>query len=158
MGAIGSPLGWLALITMGSAWALGHYQHRSLPIRDAGVFGLAAIVLLACQIEVHWPGFGYQTLMLGWAAYPLAWVLFLAASARLRVPASLFLDAADYWVRLAGTLGTVLALNAAIGRGIICGRRSPSASLVQQRLSWPSGVGTKSGPWPPDGQSTSPPR
>jgi len=119
MGAIGSPLGWLALITMGLAWALRHYQHRSLPIRDGGVFGLAAMVVLACQVEVHWPGFGYQTLMLGWAAYPLAWVLFVivAPSPPRRFAPSLFLDAADYWVRLAGLLGTVLVLNAAITRG-----------------------------------------
>jgi hypothetical protein len=136
MGAIGSPLGWTALIMMGLAWALRHYQNRSLPIRDAGVFGLAAIVLLACQVEAHWPGFGYQTLMLGWAAYPLAWVLFLAASPRLRVSASLFLDAADYWVRLAGALGTVLALNAAIGRGdylwaaLAIGLISPAAAVM----------------------------
>jgi len=119
MGAIGSPLGWTALIMMGLAWALGHYQHRSLPIRDAGVFGLAAIVLLACQVEAHWPGFGYQTLMLGWAAYPLAWVLsvFVAPSPPRRFAPSLFLDAADYWVRLAGLLGTALALNSAISHG-----------------------------------------
>src|SRR5262249_2862552 len=54
MGAIGSPLGWLALILTCGAWSLRHYQNRSMPIRDAGVFGLAAIVLVACQIGARW--------------------------------------------------------------------------------------------------------
>jgi hypothetical protein len=119
MGAIGSPLGWLSLIIMCGAWSLRHYQNQSLPIRDAGVFGLATIVLLACDVESYWPGLGYQSLMLGCSAYPLVWILlaFLAVSPRPRVSASLFLDAADYWVRLAGLLGTALALNSAIVRG-----------------------------------------
>jgi hypothetical protein len=116
---IGAPLGWLALFGAGGAWALRNYQRRSLPLPDFGVLGLAAIVLAACQIESHWPGFGYRALMIGWAAYPLAWVLFVffAPSPPRRFAPSHFLDAAAYWVQLAGMLGTALALNAAIGRG-----------------------------------------
>lgn len=138
MGAIGSPLGWLALGAALTAWALRHYQNRSLPLRDSGVFGLAAVLVAACQMGAVWPGWGYQTLMLGWAAYPLAWVVFVfySPSGARRVPHPLVLDAADYWVRLAGILGTALALNAAIVRGdhlwaaLAIGLISPAAAVM----------------------------
>jgi len=138
VGEIGAPLGWLALAAAGAAWALRHYQRRTLPFCDFGVLGLAAIVLAACQVEIHSPDLGYRALMIGWAAYPLVWVIFvvLASSLRRHSANSLFLDAAAYWVRLAGILGTVLALNAAFGRGdqlwagLAVGLISPAAATM----------------------------
>jgi hypothetical protein len=119
LGEIGAPFGWLALAAAGSAWGLRHYQRRSLPLRELGVLGLAAIILAACQVEAHWFGTGYRALMIGFATYPLLWILlaFVASSPVRRFAPLLFLDAAEYWVRFAGILGTVLALNEAIGRG-----------------------------------------
>src|SRR4029077_13424928 len=62
------------------------------------------------------------------------------------------IGAAEYWVRLAGLLGTVLALNAAIGRGdylwaaLAIGLISPAAAVMavwRRRETWAftSGLG-----------------
>jgi hypothetical protein len=119
MNAIGSPLGWLALASAGTAWGIRHYLNQSMPRGSFGILGLAAVVLVACQIEYFSAGWGNRALMLGCAAYPLAWILGVSVSATSPRAAvrGLVLDAAEYWVRLAGLLGPVLAVNAAIVRG-----------------------------------------
>jgi hypothetical protein len=151
---IGSPLGWLALATAGSAWAIRHYLHHSTRLRNFGVLGLAAVVLVACQVEAASPGWGHRALMLGWAIYPLVWVIAIFAwSRKLAIQStSLMLNAAEYWVRLSGLLSAVLAINAAIVRGdhlwsaLAIGLICPSAALMavwrrQETWAFAAGVG-----------------
>jgi hypothetical protein len=115
----GSPLGWVALVTTAAA-AAGHRLQRrtAISLKVLGLIGLAAIGLLACSIERGWPGdgWGYRTVMLGWAVYPLIWVL--AVSDWLPKPAgeslaSAWTDAAMFWVHGAGVLAFLLSLKVA---------------------------------------------
>jgi hypothetical protein len=79
------------------------------------------MALLACGVERLAPGWGYRTLMLGWATSALAWVAALALAAlRPRRDGSLTLglsDVAAPWVATAGLLVLLLALKAALGHG-----------------------------------------
>ncbi|MBV9126307.1 MAG: hypothetical protein JO112_23400, partial [Planctomycetes bacterium] len=73
----GSVLGWLTLVSAAAAGVVHHRQQRpTLNLRAMGVIGLAVVGLLACSV-VGWQQedlWGYRVLMLGWAAYALAWV------------------------------------------------------------------------------------
>lgn len=117
----GSALGWLTLAA--ATAALGYacaIPERLLP-RAAGLAGCAAVGFLACSVERAWPGrgWGYRTLMLGWGAYPLAWVAGLGVRHfGLRKPGSpAWLDAAVFWAYLSGVVAVLLALQAAFGHG-----------------------------------------
>jgi hypothetical protein len=124
----GSLLGWLALGTSVAAAFLHQLQGRSL-VRPLliGLVVLATIGLLACSVERWRPGEGwaYRTVMLGWAAYPLAWVLAVVWPARRIVegrgqpadpstPRSAeWQDVAAFWAYGAGMLAVLLGLKAA---------------------------------------------
>ena len=117
----GSLLGWLTLA--GATVALGYARtipEKLLP-RVAGLVGFTAAGLLACTVERIWPGrgWGYRTLMLGWAAYPLIWVAGVGVRQfGLRKPESpAWLDAAVFWAHLSGVVAVLLALGAAFGHG-----------------------------------------
>jgi hypothetical protein len=143
-----SLLGWLALASAATAWGLFERarllpnrlgetarqgtpaypprppEDQSLPLRQAGVVGLAAILLFACNIQTWWPGWGYRAVMLGWAAYPLAWMIAVwwigsrrDALGRSPDRSESLVEVAAFWLGLSGALVVVLALKAAIWHG-----------------------------------------
>lgn len=71
--ATGSLLGWVAF---GMTVAADHLRSRQDPVAvrllPVSWVGFAAVGLLACSVERWFPGWGYRTLMVGWAVYALA--------------------------------------------------------------------------------------
>lgn len=75
---VGDPLGWLALVLAGAAVAAWARQRGvSAPLHGAGAAGLALVGQAACTVEAFAAGWGYRTLLAGWAAFTLVYV-FLA--------------------------------------------------------------------------------
>jgi hypothetical protein len=105
----GSLFGWLALALTASAV----YGRRgwSLPAADLGTLGLAVVALLACTVERLFPGWGYRSLMTGWAGYGLAWALLCW-----RLPVGRITAAAPFWVGHCGLLVVALGLGAAVAQ------------------------------------------
>jgi hypothetical protein len=72
----GSVLGWAALLAALTAPALRVFQGGGrLPWKAAGLGLHATIGLLACTLEVYFPGWGYRVLLLGTAGLALLWSL-----------------------------------------------------------------------------------
>ncbi len=72
--AVGSPLGWLALLAALSALYLRFVQRqRPLPWGWLYGSGLAAVSLLACTADRISPSTGFYFLLLGWPLYVLLW-------------------------------------------------------------------------------------
>ena len=70
--AAGRPVGWIALVSVAAAFAYRRLQAGRIPRPNlVGLFGMAVLGLLGCTVEAYWPGWGYRTLMLGWAAFAL---------------------------------------------------------------------------------------
>ena len=120
----GTPLGWLALAV--SAATVGLMIRRpaawldgvSLAPHVLGLIGLAAVGLMACSVERLAPGWGYRTLMVGWAGSAVVWVAVLAARVRFGGEIALRVsDAAVVWVTAGGVLALLLGLKAAFGHG-----------------------------------------
>jgi hypothetical protein len=126
----GSLLGWaaLGLTVMAVAVQLRPKPEApargpskpEAPARDDGfpslalqawVVGLAAVGLLACSLEGHFPGWGFRALLLGWTVYLLAWALWLYTDTR--TPGE-WGAAAAAWAGLLGVLVLLLALKAAV--------------------------------------------
>jgi hypothetical protein len=81
--AAGGWLGWLALVLCAAGAAVRGWQNEGfLPTQVIGLTGLGAVSLLACTVESAWPGWGYRTLMLGWAGFALVWSLTPAGACR----------------------------------------------------------------------------
>jgi hypothetical protein len=109
--AAGSLPGWAALALAGAA-LLRHCRER-LPAKlpdVAGLLGLAAVGLLACTVERSLPGWGYRTVLLGWACYALAWSLAGWRGTGREGER----DPAAAWAGAAGCLAVLLALKAAL--------------------------------------------
>ncbi len=117
----GSALGWLTLAAATAALGYARAVPARLLPRAAGLAGFAAVGLLACSVERAWPerGWGYRALMLGWAAYPLAWVAGIGVRQfGFRKPGSPgWMEAAVFWAHLSGVVAVLLALQAAFGHG-----------------------------------------
>jgi len=116
----GSPLGWIALLSVAAACAYRRAESRRSPRPNAvGLFGMAMLGLLACTIQAFWPVWGYRALMLGWAAYSLFvvsvtwWVASVRTLPDAHGPPQAMIRAAAVWVRIAGVLAIVLGLKAA---------------------------------------------
>jgi hypothetical protein len=104
----GSVVGWLALGSVIAAVLFRNWDRRSLLSVDIlGWLGLLLMGLAACSVERAWPGWGYRALMVGWAAYALAWALLGAARPTLS-------DTAAAIVGTAGLLAVFLGLKAAV--------------------------------------------
>ncbi|MHB9046607.1 MAG: hypothetical protein ACYC35_11755, partial [Pirellulales bacterium] len=119
---VGSLIGWLALALPVAAAVLRGVQVSFRPRpNDVGLVGMAVLGLVACSVERLWPGlgWGYRSLMLGWAMYSLLVVLATWWVATIRTlpgdegPPQALLRAAATWVRIAGTLAVLLGLKAA---------------------------------------------
>jgi hypothetical protein len=117
----GMPLGWTALLTAFAAVIVGRFpERRFMQPWAVGWFGLASLGLVACTVERIFPEHAYRTLMLGWAAYPLVWVLaswrLMAGRADTDETAATWelLPVAAHWVRLAGLLAVGLSFKAAV--------------------------------------------
>jgi hypothetical protein len=116
----GSLLGWLAFAATGLAIGYRFLQEeQGVNIPLVGWFGLALLGLAACTVERLAPGWGYRTLLLAWAAYPLAWVVLLwrlnprpESATESSLLAGLSATAA-FWVQLSGLLAVFLSLKAA---------------------------------------------
>ncbi len=121
--AAGSPLGWLALVSMAAVAGYRRLEaRRQLPPSAAGLIGMAVLGLLACSVRgllPEAPEWGYRTLMLGWAAYSLFVVLatWWVASQRTlpdaQGPPQGLIRAAAGWCTAAGLLAVLLGLKAA---------------------------------------------
>ncbi|MCI0461466.1 MAG: hypothetical protein L0Z62_31330 [Gemmataceae bacterium] len=117
--ATGRGLGWLVLALTGAAvvtWT--RQQGLTAPVSGAAVGGLVLLAQAACTVETVAPGWGYRALMLGWAAYslafvPLAWRLAQARAASEGAPARRRLGS-EGWLGLMVLAVTGLALKAAI--------------------------------------------
>jgi len=123
--AAGTPLGWIALISVVPAIVYRRLQSgRSLRPQAVGLLGMTVLGLLACTVQWlcaswNWYPWGYRTLMLGWATY--AWFIVTAtwwvASVRTlpdaHGPPQALIRAAAVWVRVAGILAVLLGLKAA---------------------------------------------
>jgi len=120
--ATGSPLGWMAMLSVVGAYVYRRVQAgRRLHPQWVGLLGMAVLGLLACTVQGPrlWPEWGYRTLMLGWAMY--AWFIVLATwwAASVRTlpqsegPPQAMIRAAAVWVRVAGILAVLLGLKAA---------------------------------------------
>lgn len=126
--------GWVATVGSGAGWLGFGLAAASMAVRAAqggpplrpqavGLWGLAAVGLLATTVERAWPGTGYRALMLGWAAYApavvlVAWGVTIAAARRgasLVSPPAVAAAAAT-WVRTAWALAVVLSLRAVFQR------------------------------------------
>jgi hypothetical protein len=111
--ASGSILGWLTLGATAAALVYHFVQRRSsVPPVIVGWLAFTALGLVACTVERAKPGFGYWALLVAWAGYPAAWVLF----AWLRKPSvdPPLVRAAAFWVGQAGVLVVLLSLKAAL--------------------------------------------
>ncbi|HEY7315789.1 MAG TPA: hypothetical protein VH643_41045 [Gemmataceae bacterium] len=72
--AVGSPLGWLALLATLATLIVWYLQRRgSVPWGMLYIGGLAIVALLACTIERTWAGSGFYILLLAWPVYVLFW-------------------------------------------------------------------------------------
>lgn len=119
--AAGSWLGWAALGLAAAAGALrGRLRRHRLRPEIVGLIGLATLGLLACSVESLFPGWGYRTLMLGWAAYALCVVLavwWVSVQIKQQTdaaePPRSLMRTASIWVRFAGILAVLLGLKAA---------------------------------------------
>jgi len=90
---------------------------------------MAVIGLLACSVTGcastfgYHPGWGYRTLMLGWATYALFivsatwWVASIRTMPGAHGPPQAIIRAAAVWVRVAGILAVLLGLKAALFHG-----------------------------------------
>lgn len=125
--AVGSPLGWLALIVAAGA---GAYRIRQFGERFrpdlVGLVGMAALTLAACGVEAAVPQtpWSYRALMLGWAMYALSVVAAtwyastVFAPTGAEGPPQTFVRAAALWVRLAGLLAVALGAKIVLVAGI----------------------------------------
>jgi hypothetical protein len=129
--AAGLPLGWIAL-----ALPLAASQLRGrLRPHAVGLFGMAALGLLACAVrglgtywglavEAEW---GYRTLMLGWAIYALLvvlatwWVASLRTLPDAQGPPQTLVRMAAAWVRIAASAAVLLGLKTAFWDTVILG-------------------------------------
>jgi hypothetical protein len=76
--AAGDPLGWIGLALVIAAFSLHSWDKRAALSTEAlGCMGLTVLALFACTVEWLFPGWGYRTLMLGWAGFSLAGALSL---------------------------------------------------------------------------------
>ena len=117
--ATGDGLGWFALASVVAACVYRRVQSgRRLSPSTAGLLGTAAIGLLACTIEWQVPGWGYRTLMLGWATYALFvvaatwWAASLGTQPDAQGPPQALIRSAAVWVRVAGIAAVLLGLKA----------------------------------------------
>jgi len=128
--AAGGPLGWIALAGVMAAAAYRRIQlGKSLRPQMVGFAGMAVIGLLACSVTGcastfgYHPGWGYRTLMLGWATYALFivsatwWVASIRTMPGAHGPPQTIIRAAAVWVRVAGILAVLLGLKAALFHG-----------------------------------------
>jgi hypothetical protein len=108
MSEASSPLGWLAWVLTGAAVAISIRQRRlPLSLHIAAMLGLVLLGQTACTVESLEPGWGYRTLMLGWAGFALAFALLTWRVATDRAAA------AGQWVRVIGAVVVLLALRTA---------------------------------------------
>jgi hypothetical protein len=73
--AAGTYWTWLAFATIvGGATHYFWTRRSSLPLFLIGVFGLTAVGVIACSVEVVWPGHSYVALMFGSGVYACGWI------------------------------------------------------------------------------------
>jgi hypothetical protein len=112
----GSTWSWLALGATAVATYLLARSGGFVPAA-AGFVGFAALCLAACSIERAGPGagWGHRSLLLGWGAYPLAWVLGAGLAGVVGGGAHSWRKTAEFWVVVAGVLVVPFGLSAAAG-------------------------------------------
>ncbi|MFL5339221.1 MAG: hypothetical protein ACJ8F7_03560, partial [Gemmataceae bacterium] len=108
---VGAWVGWLALgLTVAASALRARLAGLRLSAPLVGFASLAAVVLLACPLADVNDGWGYRTLMLGWAGCALEWAL-LAGRRDERHGGT------DVWVAVSAALAVGLALKAAFIHG-----------------------------------------
>ncbi|MBY0523648.1 MAG: hypothetical protein K2R98_09615, partial [Gemmataceae bacterium] len=119
-GAVGSWLGWAALALTIGAVVYRVRQHVSFSnLWMLGGTGLVAVAFVAVSISSASPMWGYRTLMLGIAAYGLAWSLastpaLFRSRASDEAPVTALSGPAATWVRITGLLAILLGIKASI--------------------------------------------
>jgi len=128
--AAGRPLGWVALLSVVGACVFRRILLKwALRPQLVGLVGMTVIGLLACAITAYAsvfdynPGWGYRTLMLGWATYALSvvsatwWVASVRTLPGAHGPPQALIRAAAVWVRVAGIAAVLLGIKAALWHG-----------------------------------------
>ena len=119
--AAGGPLGWAAFVLAIGAVVFGDLTHGDRPRPNVvGLCGLTVMAMVALSVERYSAGWGYRTLLIGWAVYALLivaaswWAVTLRASPDAHGPPQAILRMAATWVVVAGVLAVLLGLKAAL--------------------------------------------